>query len=92
MNGKSLFYIARQLNRSKSTINYELGRVSPYTAIQAQIDYETKRESCGCKRALYLEAIDHILSHLKKGWSPENVADIFHNAIQCRSGGQMADK
>jgi len=77
LNGKSLSYIARQLNRSKSTINYELARVSPYTAIQAQIDYPTKRENCGCKRSLYLEAIDHILTHLKLGWSPESVVERF---------------
>jgi IS30 family transposase len=77
LNGKSLSYIAKQLNRSKSTINYELERVSPYTAIQAQIDYETKRENCGCKRSLYLESIDHILTHLKLGWSPESIVKRF---------------
>jgi IS30 family transposase len=77
LNGKSLCYIARQLNRSKSTINYELARVSPYTAIEAQIDYETKRENCGCKRSIYLEAINHVLTHLKMGWSPESIVNRY---------------
>jgi IS30 family transposase len=77
LNGKSLSYIARQLNRSKSTINYELARVAPYTALEAQIDYETKRENCGCKRSLNLEAIDHILTHLKMGWSPESIVNRY---------------
>jgi len=71
--GKSLSYIARQLKRSKSTINYELNRVYPYNALQAQMDYESKRENCGCKCVINLDDITHILVHLKKGWSPEMI-------------------
>lgn len=70
---KSLSYIARQLKRSKSTIKYELDRVCPYNALQAQMDYESKRENCGCKCTVYLDDINHILVHLKKGWSPEMI-------------------
>jgi IS30 family transposase len=77
LNGLSISYIAKQLKRSKSTIHYELSRVSPYTALEAQIDYETKRENSGCKRSLYLEAIDHILTHLKLGWSPESIVNRY---------------
>ncbi|TYS12698.1 helix-turn-helix domain-containing protein, partial [Rossellomorea vietnamensis] len=40
---KSLSYIASQLKRSKSTINYELKRCKPYNALQAQLDYDAKR-------------------------------------------------
>ncbi|MFD1926501.1 helix-turn-helix domain-containing protein [Sporosarcina siberiensis] len=65
--GKSLCYTARQLNRSKSTIKYELDRVYPYNALQAQLDYDTKRQNCGCKRSVNLDDITHILVHLKKG-------------------------
>ncbi|WP_313238109.1 hypothetical protein [Sporosarcina ureae] len=64
---KTLGYIGRQLNRSKSTIHYERQRVSPYNALQAQVDYDNKRENCGCKRQVNLEDITHILIHLKKG-------------------------
>ena len=77
LDGKSLSYIARQLNRSKSTINYELARVVPYTAITAQFDYETKRENCGCKRSLYFDEIEYILTHLKLGWSPESIVNRY---------------
>lgn len=70
---KTLGYIARQLKRSKSTIHYELQRVSPYNALQAQVDYDSKRENCGCKLQVNLKDITHILVHLKKGWSPEMI-------------------
>ncbi|WP_338653159.1 IS30 family transposase [Sporosarcina psychrophila] len=72
--GKSLSYIAKQLNRSKSTIKYELDRCCPYNALQAQKDYETKREKCGCKSIVDLDDIKHILVRLKRGWSPEMIA------------------
>lgn len=77
LDGKSLSYIARQLNRSKSTINYELARIVPYSAIAAQFDYENKRENCGCKRSLYFDEIDYILTHLKLGWSPESIVNRY---------------
>ncbi len=71
--GKSLGYIAQQLKRSKSTVHYEVARVSPYNALQAQLDYDTKRKNCGSKRKVNLDDITHILVHLKKGWSPEAI-------------------
>lgn len=48
---KSLSYIAKKLKRSKSTISYELKRCKPYNALLAQLDYDTKRENCGCRRS-----------------------------------------
>ena len=71
--GMSLSYIAQQLKRSKSTIHYELGRIHPYNALQAQVDYDSKRKNCGCKRLVNLDDVTHILVHLKKGWSPEMI-------------------
>lgn len=79
--GKSLGYIARQLNRSKSTISYELGRVQPYNALQAQIDYDNKRKNCGCKRSVNLDDVTHILIHLKKGWSPETIVGRYEKRL-----------
>ena len=75
--GKSLSYIAQQLKRSKSTIHYELGRVNPYNALQAQMDYDNKRKNCGCKRMVNLDDVNLILVHLKKGWSPEMIVGRF---------------
>lgn len=77
--GKSLSYIAKQLKRSKSTIKYELDRVSPYNALQAQLDYDAKRENCGRKIIVDLDDITHILVHLKKGWSPEMIVGRYKN-------------
>ncbi|VDG98078.1 Transposase and inactivated derivatives, IS30 family [Lysinibacillus sphaericus] len=71
--GMSLSYIAQQLKRSKSTIHYELGRIQPYNALQAQVDYDSKRKNCGCKRLVNLDDVTHILVQLKKGWSPEMI-------------------
>ena len=77
--GKSLSYIAKQLKRSKSTIKYELDRVFPYNALQAQLDYDAKRENCGRKIIVDLDDITHILVHLKKGWSPEMIVGRYKN-------------
>ena len=70
---KSLSYIAAQLKRSKSTINYELQRCQPYNALLAQADYDAKRENCGCRRSVDQQDVDYILSKLKLGWSPESI-------------------
>ncbi|MFD1032875.1 IS30 family transposase [Metaplanococcus flavidus] len=70
---KSLSYMAKQLKRSKSTINYELKRCKPYNALLAQADYEAKRENCGSRRSVNQEDVDYILSKLKMGWSPESI-------------------
>ncbi|WP_298824719.1 IS30 family transposase [uncultured Planococcus sp.] len=70
---KSLSFIATQLKRSKSTINYELKRCKPYNALLAQFDYDAKRENCGCRRSVNQEDIDYILSKLKLVWSPESI-------------------
>lgn len=51
----------------------KLDRVCPYNPLQAQMDYESKRENCGCKCTVYLDDINHILVHLKKDWSPEMI-------------------
>ncbi|MGD6968390.1 IS30 family transposase [Rossellomorea vietnamensis] len=70
---KSLSYIAAQLKRSKSTIHYELKRCKPYNALQAQLDYDAKRENCGSRRTVDQKDVDYILSKLKLGWSPESI-------------------
>lgn len=75
--GKSIGYIAQQVDRSKSTIKYELDRVFPYNALRAQLDYENKRKNCGCKRSVDLDDIQHILDHLKMGWSPEMIVGSY---------------
>lgn len=77
LNGKSVEYIAKRLKRSKSTIHYGLAHISPYAALGVQIDYETRRESCDCKRFILHEEIEHILTHLKLAWSPESIVQRY---------------
>lgn len=79
LTGKPLSYIGKQLKRCKSTIKYELDFVSPYNALQTQLDSDIKRERYGCKIVVDLEDISHILHHLKKGWSPEAIAGRYKN-------------
>ncbi|WP_456299479.1 IS30 family transposase [Planococcus lenghuensis] len=74
---KSLSYIARQMKRSKSTIKYELDRCAPYTAAEAQRDYETKRKNCGLKPTADMEIIRHVTERQEKGWSPEGIVERY---------------
>ncbi|MGE6415956.1 helix-turn-helix domain-containing protein [Planococcus kocurii] len=66
---KSLSYIAKQLERSKSTIHYEVKRCKLCDALLAQADYEARPE-----------LDDYILSKLKLDWSPECLVTVLENA------------
>lgn len=70
---KSLSYIAAKLKWSKRTINYELKRCKSYNALLAQVDYDAKRESYGCRQSVNQEDGDYILSKLKLGCSLESI-------------------
>ena len=52
-----------RLNRSPSTISYELSRCQPYQAELAQTDAEYKRSRCGRKTKLSDELKQKILNH-----------------------------
>ncbi|KZU08046.1 Transposase [Lactiplantibacillus plantarum] len=66
-----------RLNRSPSTISYELSRCQPYQAELAQTDAEYKRSRCGRKTKLYDKLRQIILNHLRLNWSPEMIAHEF---------------
>ena len=59
--------IANRLNRSPSTISYELSRCQPY-----QADAEYKRARCGRKTKLSVKLKQTILNHLRLNWSPRS--------------------
>lgn len=67
-----------RLNRSPSTISYELSRCQPYQAELAQTDAEYKRSRCGRKTKLSDELKQKILNHLRLSWSPGMIAHEFN--------------
>ena len=75
--GDSLRTIARQLNRSPSTISREIARNSGqrgYRHRQAQDKAESRRrEASSVPRKLGAELWEHIRGLLEEGWSPEQV-------------------
>jgi hypothetical protein len=71
-----------RLNRSPSTIYYELSRCQPYQAELAQTDAEYKRSQCGRKTKLSAEVKQIILNHLRLSWSPEMIAHEFKLATK----------
>ncbi|QLL40359.1 IS30 family transposase ISLpl1 (plasmid) [Lactiplantibacillus plantarum] len=72
--GLSNIQMGVRLNRSPSTISYELSRCQPYQAELAQTDAEYKRSRCGRKTKLSDELKQKILNHLRLSWSPEVIA------------------
>nr|WP_244937298.1 IS30 family transposase [Companilactobacillus futsaii] len=70
------------LNRSPSTISYELSRCQPYQAELAQTDAEYKRSRCGRKTKLSDELKQTILNHLHLSWSPGMIAHEFKLATK----------
>ena len=54
-----------RLNRSPSTISYEVSRCKTYQAELAQTDAEYKRSQCGRKTKLSAEVKQIILNHLR---------------------------
>lgn len=71
-----------RLNRSPSTISYELSRCQPYQAELAQTDAEYKRSRCGRKTKLIDELKQKILNHLRLSWSPGMIAHEFKLATK----------
>ena len=61
--GLSNIQMGVRLNRSPSTISYELSRCQPYQAELAQTDAEYKRSRCGRKTKLSDELKQKILNH-----------------------------
>ena len=72
--GLSNIQMSNRLNRSLSSISYELSRCKPYQAELAQTDAEYKRSRCGQKTKLSDELKQIILNYLRLGWSPEVIA------------------
>ncbi|MFW8000376.1 IS30 family transposase, partial [Lactiplantibacillus plantarum] len=80
--GLSNIQMGVRLNRSPSTISYELSRCQPYQAELAQTDVEYKRSRCGRKTKLSDELKQKILNHLRLSWSPEMIAHEFKLATK----------
>ena len=83
--GESLRCIARSLNRSPSTISRECrrsGGVETYRAQAAQRRARACRRKPRVPRKLSDPALfDVVCEHLRKGWSPEQVAGILARAF-----------
>lgn len=82
--GKKVSEIARNLNRSPSTISDELKRNSwkkrPYIAIHAQYMSDKRRKSANKHNSLKSEKVyNYVLSKLRDGWSPELIAGRLKN-------------
>jgi len=77
---RSIRSMAKALNRSPSSVSRELKRNFPwcrniYTSRLAQERASTKRKSRGRHDRLKNEPIrNYVITHLKKGWSPEQIA------------------
>ncbi|AGO09585.1 integrase catalytic subunit (plasmid) [Lactiplantibacillus plantarum 16] len=80
--GLSNIQMGVRLNRSPSTISYELSRCQPYQAELAQTDAEYKRSRCGRKTKLSDELKQKILNHLRLSWSPGMIAHEFKLATK----------
>ena len=80
--GLSNIQMGVRLNRSPSTISYELSRCQPYQAELAQTDAEYKRSRCGRKTKLSDELKQKILNHLRLSWSPGMIAHEFKLATR----------
>ena len=80
--GLSNIQMSVRLNRSPSTISYELSRCQPYQAELAQTDAEYKRSRCGRKTKLSDELKQKILNHLRLSWSPGMIAHEFKLATK----------
>ena len=75
--GLSNIQMGVRLNRSPSTISYELSRCQPYQAELAQTDAEYKQSRCGRKTKLSDELKQKILNHLRLSWLPGMIAHEF---------------
>ena len=77
-NSQSIRGIARQLNRSPSSISEEIrrnGDGEKYHAISAQAKSKKRISKSRSKNSLKKDwVIDYIITHLRYGWSPEQIA------------------
>ena len=78
---KSLGFISKELNRSKSSISREIKRNSDangiYSPSDAQRKYLKRRENCRAKKMLVDELIHHKVQELflQHQWSPEQISN-----------------
>lgn len=70
--------IALELGVSKSTISYELKRVTPYNPTLAQLDADNAKERCGRHSVLNPKLSQLIENHLQLTHSLEAIAHQFH--------------
>jgi transposase, IS30 family len=77
-NGQKIREVARQLNRSASSISTEIkrnGDGSGYHAISAQVKSKKRISKSRSKNSLKKDwVIDYIITKLRYGWSPEQIA------------------
>lgn len=78
--GSTYQVMADALGVAKSTIHYELQRITPYNAELAQLDADTKRKACGRHSILTPDKQRLIENHLRLTWSPEMIARMFNFA------------
>lgn len=84
---KSYRTIAKELGRSPSSVSREIRRNLPperflYTPRLAQARALAHRKHRGREERLKSDALrDYVVSHLKLGWSPEQVAATAQNAV-----------
>jgi transposase, IS30 family len=74
--------IATRLGVAKSTISYELKRVTPYDPDKAQADADRKRKASGRHYALTTHLKMMIEHHLQLTWSPEEIAHEFKLCVK----------
>ena len=77
--GKSITEIAKELNRSKSTISRELKRNSEkgvYSACAAEALYKARRKRCKRHKLLENKELKSLVQRLiiEQHWSPEEIA------------------
>ncbi len=77
--GKTIRGIAKELNRSPSTISREVKRncrkIESYSAVKAERNYNRRRKKCGRQRKLRNSQIKLLVRHLllEQQWSPEQI-------------------
>ena len=76
--GRNQSYIARKLDRARSTISREIknrGAPKTYVGRFAQINYRKKREMCRPKRKVEETDIgSYVIAKIRAGWSPEAIS------------------
>ena len=88
--GHSIRQIAEEIERAPSTVSRELARNTPpagfYASETAQKQYETRRESCGCRGKWSSAAAEMIKEKLDATWSPEQIANrLFKGTVSAKT-------